>query len=324
MSSSSTPKFDAHYVREIRPKLIELERMRKMLLPKVLALLGIFGALGLGLLLGFVLAGAPWIAVAAATALYGAIFAILARAFFRYLSKQFRCRFKEQIITAVLNFFETDLVFKADGCIPAPHVSNSMIFGSGSFRVAGEGLVHGRLSGVRIQASQVVVRPRTGRDGEGLAVLSGIFAIAEFNKEIKAITVVRPDISERVLGRAGKTAQSLGTMGEDLKLINLEDSRFENEFAVYGTDEVEARYILTPSMMERILAFREVTGHGLSLAFRGGHVYVSIPRSEAVFEPRVFKTVFSQRLIKRYVADMTAAIGVVEELNLTRKIWTKR
>ena len=40
MSSSSTPKFDAHYVREIRPKLIELERMRKMLLPYLPSLPG--------------------------------------------------------------------------------------------------------------------------------------------------------------------------------------------------------------------------------------------------------------------------------------------
>ena len=41
-----------------------------------------------------------------------------------------------------------------------------------------------------------------------------------------------------------------------LEEIELEDPEFMEHFRVYSTDQVEARYILSPSMMERLLAFR--------------------------------------------------------------------
>ena len=39
--------------------------------------------------------------------------------------------------------------------------------------------------------------------------------------------------------------------------VQLEDVRFTNEFLVYSTDQVEARYAISTAMMEKILAFKE-------------------------------------------------------------------
>ena len=92
---------------------------------------------------------------------------------------------------------------------------------------------------------------------------------------------------------------------------------------VYGDDQVESRYILTPSLMRRIVDFKTQTGHILHLSFRHNNVYVAISAARDMFEPRIFRTILNRELIDGYLADMTMAVGIVEELNLNTRIWTK-
>lgn len=40
-------------------------------------------------------------------------------------------------------------------------------------------------------------------------------------------------------------------------VVRLEDPEFEKIFVVYSSDEVEARYILSTSFMERLVEFRK-------------------------------------------------------------------
>ncbi len=49
----------------------------------------------------------------------------------------------------------------------------------------------------------------------------------------------------------------------DFRPIEMENPDFEKGFAVYGTDQVEARYILTPAMMGKILDFRTKVGQDI-------------------------------------------------------------
>ena len=48
----------------------------------------------------------------------------------------------------------------------------------------------------------------------------------------------------------GQKLQSFTTAFSKRQLIKLEDPEFEKLFAVYGDDQIEARYILTPALMQ--------------------------------------------------------------------------
>ena len=50
--------------------------------------------------------------------------------------------------------------------------------------------------------------------------------------------------------------------------VKLESPDFEKQFDVYGNDPVEARYLLTPLLMERILQLDQRFGEGLTMSFR--------------------------------------------------------
>ena len=327
MTTQSPQDFDQYYLSQIRPVLAKLERKRKRILSKV-AMVGV----GLCILIAVVAAILAFNRIPPLAALFGLIPALIIFAVTtHFMTRDYKAHFKAHVMGAVARYFDPSLKYSAGGSVSLSHFVGSGMFQTQPDRYSGEDFVSGTLGKTAVQFSEIHAEYKTvtydskgNRQETWVTIFRGLFFVGDFNKEIKGTTVVHPDVAERLLGRVGKMLQSLSTTFSDAELIKLEDPEFEKHFVVYGDDQVEARYILTPNLMRRILNFREVTGRGLHLSFTGQNVYVGVSSTRDMFEPRVFRTVFSRKLIKGYVADMAMAVGVVEELNLNRRIWTKR
>lgn len=241
------------------------------------------------------------------------VFFLLTVFFFTYrqLAKEYKEEFKQQVITAIVNFFASTLQYDPHGWVSESQYLQSGLFKTPHHSYGGDDRVFGTLGKTRIEFSEVVAIYRGSQSST--INFYGLFFVADFNKQIKGTTVVLPpDVDRTTIN-----------FYRHLELITLEDPAFEKYFVVYGDDQNEARYILTPNLMERIVSFRERTGQKIRLSFWGEKVYVAIPSGYNMFEPRVYSTIWSKTLIKRYVDDMAMALGVVEELNLNRRIWTK-
>jgi hypothetical protein len=75
--------------------------------------------------------------------------------------------------------------------------------------------------------------------------------------------------------------------------------------------------------MERLLNFQQKTGTKIALSFVDSNVYIIIPRHGASFEPRYFSSIHGFKPIKKYFLDLRLAFGIVEDLNLNTRIWSK-
>ena len=107
------------------------------------------------------------------------------------------------------------------------------------------------------------------------------------------------------------------------ELVKLENVEFEKEFVVYGTDQIEPRYILTPVMMEKMLALIEKYGHVMHFSFIGSRVYCAMSVSKDMFEPRLFSSGVRFEDVQE-MHDYFAFIEVIiQEMNLNTRIWTK-
>lgn len=145
-------------------------------------------------------------------------------------------------------------------------------------------------------------------------VFKGLFFQADFNKKFKGKTVVLPavlDYKIQVLN------QNRG------QVIKLEDPEFSNFFVVYGNDQVEARYILSTSLMEKLVRFRKKARRNIYVSFVESKIYIAVEYAENLFEPLLFKSMLSFAPIREYFEILQLMIGVVEELNLNRRIWSK-
>ena len=107
------------------------------------------------------------------------------------------------------------------------------------------------------------------------------------------------------------------------RVVYMEDSEFEKRFVVYASDPVEARYILSPSMMSRILSLRSKGTEKISLAFAGSKVFMALPHSRNFFEPELSRTAFDMGQVLEIAREVQLCMSIVKDLNLNTRIWTK-
>lgn len=98
-------------------------------------------------------------------------------------------------------------------------------------------------------------RRRTKKRTYYVTVFRGVLIRINFPRTVEGITLVTRDAGffNALEGWAKKTFGS-----RKLERIGLVDPTFEKAFEVYGTDQVMARYLLTPSFMERLLKLEAV------------------------------------------------------------------
>lgn len=149
----------------------------------------------------------------------------------------------------------------------------------------------------------------------------GLFFQANFNKSFQGRTVVVPDFAERNLGALGRMLQYWNKQHAD-ELIKLEDPEFERLFAVYGTDQIEARYILSTSLMQRLVELRHKVQQEIRVSFVDNHIYIAIPSAhQDLFEPTFLQSVVDFKPVMEYFETIQMMIGIVEDLKLNRRIW---
>lgn len=198
-------------------------------------------------------------------------------------------------------------------------------------RYSSEDYVHGTVGETALHFSEVHAEYRqVTSNGKTTTVtyhtiFKGLFLIADFNKEFHGTTYVKPDFAQNLFGRFGQNLQELGAnlSLSGREFVRLEDPEFEQTFVVYSTDQVEARYILSPALMERLLRFREYSNSELHIAFTGGHMIIAMPHSEPWLEPPALGTPLTTDTLAKCLRQLHFAIGIVAALDLNTRIWSK-
>jgi hypothetical protein len=119
---------------------------------------------------------------------------------------------------------------------------------------------------------------------------------------------------ERFLGRtlmARSRWWKRGKASKDLQKVSLLSSELDKAFTVYSTDQVEARALLTPDRMERLIALeRHFSGGKMRGIFEDGHMTLALEAPDqfeagSIFKPLVDPERFSSALVELgLVCDM--------------------
>jgi hypothetical protein len=318
------PSFEQFFETELTPALMPLEERRKAVARNIIITCSVIA--GVALVIGGVLlttAESPMVLLFPVI-IGGALCAFSAKA----MSSGYVHAFKNQVVDPIVKYIGPELTYLPQSGISEARFRTSGIFHHRIDRYHCEDMVQGTVAQTRIEFSELHAQYKTEtRDSKGNrhtkwhTIFRGLFFIADFNKHFNGRTFVLPDTAEKLFGKLGQTLQGIGkSHGE---LIKLEDPAFEKEFAVYSTDQVEARYILSPALMRRMLDFKAKTGATVYFSFTGGEVNIGISSSKNRFEPKLFSTVLDIEMAREFVNDLQLALGIVDDLNLNTRIWTK-
>ncbi|KAB8154090.1 DUF3137 domain-containing protein [Kordia sp. TARA_039_SRF] len=224
-------------------------------------------------------------------------------------------KYKDEVIKPIVEAQFPGIIYEDNH-----HISERMFNASNLFinpdRFDGEDLFSGKLDATAFTFSEIHAEEKhTSRDKDGntttsySTIFKGLFLIADFNKEIQNDTYVYSSGGKNWFSR--------------YKRVRLEDPVFEDRFNVYSNDQVEARYILTPKIMERIVELEDRFGENLYLSFRGHNVYIAISESYDMFKTSFHDEVnFTQ--IERFLAEVESILAILNDLDLNLRIWTKR
>ncbi len=140
-------------------------------------------------------------------------------------------------------------------------------------------------------------------------VFRGQLIRMHFPREFLGVTIVRRDAGVFNVFGGGSSN------GRKLERVRLVASEFEKAFEVWSTDQVEARYLLHPYMMQRLIDLEKgLHGKRLRCAFEGGDLLVAVEGGN-LFEPGdLFKPLVDPRRARRIVDEIAGVIRVMDQV----------
>ncbi|MEO1473500.1 MAG: DUF3137 domain-containing protein [Pseudomonadota bacterium] len=157
---------------------------------------------------------------------------------------------------------------------------------------------------------------RTTRDSNGntrtrwVTVFRGQCIRFKFHKRFYGKTLITRDAG--LFNRFGG--------GKGMQRASLEDPTFEKAFEVYTTDQVEARFLLTPDLMQSLNDL-ETAFHGADLkcAFAGGEMLVTVEGGD-LFEPgSMFTPLDDPKRVRDLLDDFSAVFNVIDSVMKGRR-----
>jgi hypothetical protein len=233
------------------------------------------------------------------------------------MKKEYKNQFKQNIIAPLVKQLSPGFQYDPIMGIPEKEFMSTGMYDKNITEYTATDLVTGRIGETEFEFCEVEAKKPDGKSEE--TVFQGIFFVADFNKDFKGRTIIRPALSQN-LGTVGKWLQELG---QESKVVSLENVEFNSKFEVFSDDQVEARYIITPAFMEKLMHLDVELNANITVAFMRSQIYIGIPVYKSLFVPDIFKPFTDYTYIQGYYNYLVLVTGIVNELNLNTRLWTK-
>ena len=253
--------------------------------------------------------------------MFGVFGAIAVWVWVQWPKHLYKASIKQEIFPHVFSFFGSDYHYDAE----ASGISVAELKPSGiipSYNTNGdsnEDLVRGSYQGVSLELFESSLVRGSGKNRT--TVFRGLFISLGMNKHFGGHTIVKRD--------RGKLGNFFADKSTKLENVKLEDPRFEEQFEVYSSDQVEARYLLTPAFMERLMHLEDIISggkkrddakkrkKGIQVAFYDDRLLLMIPSGKHRFEVRnIDEPVTFYDDINTIMKEMADIFGIIEHLKL--------
>jgi hypothetical protein len=150
----------------------------------------------------------------------------------------------------------------------------------------------------------------SGKNRRTVTVFRGILLRMHFARDFLGTTLVRRDGFKFTLFGDSKSYQ-----GETLERVKMVDPRFEDAFDVYGSDAVEARYLVHPAYCERLLELeRDFYGEQLVALFHKGDLLVTIQTND-MFESATLDPAKDRERLGQTIEQFASIARLIRTLN---------
>ncbi|WP_029090447.1 DUF3137 domain-containing protein [Brevibacterium album] len=163
--------------------------------------------------------------------------------------------------------------------------------------------------------------------GEGLQGMNAslgaslVFFSADFHKEFASRTYLLPR-AEKPQALRRQSAEGAAELG--LEPLRLEDTRITDFFHGWTSDQAEARYLLTPQLMDAISTLvQRLDSPHIAVSFTGTRMNVGVVAKTNRFSAD-FGSPDAEAAAREIYDDLVLFLSLTEHFDLNTRIWTKR
>jgi hypothetical protein len=251
---------------------------------------------------------------------------------------KYREVYKEIVVRPVFKMLNTNWNYDSKGTVSMDAVKNSHIFGP-IVDISCDDYISGSIGKTDFECCDLVTYGKAYNEhNEEIKRenFRGFFLHADFNKKLNGTVLVKP---------APKVLLDLGSAR-----VKMENPEFDKKFEVYTNmhnvlnavggggsfsdlieaskgmssteNHTEARYVLTPKMMEAILNIENTIGYRPVISFTENRVNFGFLTGKELFEANINKPIsFSD--IEEIYNLFTLVEVIITEMDLNTRIWTK-
>lgn len=155
----------------------------------------------------------------------------------------------------------------------------------------------------------------SGKSSEWVTVFRGSIIEVGFARRFQGVTLVeRAGRRKRLFGLLGD-AEEIKLGGEQLARVDMVDPRFAEDFAVWSNDQVEARYLVHPAYVERLMAVEQTfSGDKIRALFTGGSLIIVLESGD-LFESGTIDSSNDRRLLESTIDQFGTLADLAAQLN---------
>jgi hypothetical protein len=250
--------------------------------------------------------------------------------------------FKKDFLPRVLKHVNETLEFSSQGMSKEQFLSIGIFKKFSGMSYSSEDTLKGKVGSTDVIFSEVQLQRRETRgSGENkstsyVKIFKGMVLEADFNKNLNGKTFMVPDFKDESDTSSGilmkgasflfgkKISGEITSFKDDHERVSIEDGDFEKYFNVYSTDQIESRFIFSPTFIELVKFFKDKLNKIVYLAFHGSKMYLLIDWNQNMFEaPNLKVEVKDAQFLIPIIQEVHFALSFVEDFNLNQRIWNK-
>lgn len=223
--------------------------------------------------------------------------------------------FKTKVFQKIIHFINPDFKYILHGHIGLGEFLEMGFFEDKHYDLDGNDQIIGKHSGVPFQLCDLSVSRTRNFSKENEApdnVFYGQVFIAKFNKNFESNVFVVPK------KKGTDTSSHMTSLGQK---VTLEDPEFMKNFEVYSDNQVEARYILSTSMMERIKNMVAKNKGKYFISFRNNRISIANNSGKNNFEVSMFKSITKNNQTSEFYQELCSQLEMIDDLKLNINIW---
>ncbi len=312
---SVQPQDDHKLLEQVRPLLTQLEDIRivKLAMYETRKKIGVAAATVLTPLCGYI----DWLLLlwqrGSDDSAAGITFVVLGALWWWVTApkRQYAKAYKDEILPHIAKALG-NLSYCAEGKIPMDLLKPSKIIPH-HHKYKSEDCFEGEYKGVNLKLSEIKLkeRRRSGKRTRYVTVFKGLCVLLDMpRKTFAGHTILLKDF--------GKVGEWFKEKSTGLDRANLVDPEFEKTYDVYTNDQVEARYLIDPVMIEDLKSLCEIyEANGMSAAWFNQSMLILLPSKKNHFEPAgIYAPATDEQSVLELKHELGKILGIIDHLHL--------